>query len=294
MNRLRISMPPDPNPRRPKFKAPPKSCDTHCHIFGPPDLFPYAATRPYTPPAAPLEHYLSVLDILGIERGIIVQPNAHATDNTVTLDAIARGNGRFRGICRLVGDESDAELKRLRDGGIRAARFNFGVSLGHKINIPVFERSVARFGELGWFADVHVDPEGLATYADVFRASPVPIVIDSLAQFDAGQGLGQRGFKLLLELLAEPKFWVKIAGINWLSARGAPYADVVPFARAALEAAPDRVIWGTNWPHSHRFEHGTAPNDGDLVDIIPLYAPEPELQRKHLVDNPGRLFKFDS
>lgn len=292
MTRLRISMPPDPNPRKPTFRPPPKSCDTHCHIFGPPDLFPYAPNRPYTPPAAPVEHYISVLGILGIDRGIIVQPNAHATDNAVTLDAIARGDGRFRGICRLSGEESDAELKRLRDGGIRGARFNFGTSLGHKINVPLYERTVARFPELGWSADIHTDPEGLVQYAQLFRKSPVPVIIDALGQIDASKGLEQRGFQVLLELLAEPTFWVKIAGIAWLTAQGAPYKDVVPFARAALEAAPDRTLWGTNWPHSNRFEHGTAPNDGDLVDFIPLYAPEPELQKKHLADNPARLFGF--
>jgi len=292
MPRLRISMPPDPNPHTPLFKAPPGACDTHCHVFGPPDLFPYAATRAYTPPAAPVEHYMSMLDIVGIDRGIIVQPNAHATDNAVSLDAIAQGKGRFRGICRLGGDESAAELKRLHDGGMRGARFNFGESLGHKPNLAPVEKSLPKMQELGWFIDVHTDPAGIAAYADTFRKFPVPVVIDHLAHIDASQGTGQRAFKLLLELLAEPKFWVKIAGIDWLTRQGRPYDDVVPFARLALEAAPDRVLWGTNWPHSMRFKHGTAPNDGDLVDFIPRFAPEPALQQKLLVANPARLFGF--
>lgn len=292
MPRLRISMPPDPNPRTPAFKPPPGACDTHCHIFGPPDLFPYAASRAYTPPAAPVEHYARVLDIIGIARGIIVQPNAHATDNAVTLDAVQRGQGRFRGMCRLTGDESEAEMQRLHDGGVRAARFNFGVSLGHKPNLAAVQKALPKMAALGWCIDLHIDEDGLAAHADTVRKFPVPVVIDHLAHIHAAKGLSQRGFKILLELLAEPKFWVKVAGIDWLSAKGKPWDDVAPFARAVLEAAPDRVLWGTNWPHSNRFEHGTAPNDGDLVDFIAEIAPDEATRHKMMVDNPAKLFGF--
>ena len=291
-DRLRVSMPPDPNPRKPAFKAPPGACDTHCHIFGPPELFPYAASRAYTPPAAPVEHYLDMLDAIGVERGIIVQPNAHATDNAVTLDAVARGGARLRGMCRLTGNETMAEMRRLHAGGVRAARFNFAESLfGRAPNLAPVEQSLPKMQELGWCIDVHADAEGLVKYADTFRKFPVPVVIDHLGHVHS-KDAGGRPFRLLLDLLAEPKFWVKIAGIDWLSAQGRPYDDVAPMARAALEAAPDRVLWGTNWPHSMRFKPGMTPNDGDLIDFVPRFAPEPELQRKLLVDNPARLFGF--
>lgn len=291
-DQLRVCLPPDPNPRKPNFTAPPGACDTHCHIFGPPDKFPYAETRRYTPPAAPLRHYLMMLDAIGIQRGIVVQPNAHGTDNRVSLDAIANGGGRLRGVGRIDDDTTDAELEQMHHGGIRGIRFEFVKGRPGSADIALFERMIARIRPLGWHVELHVDPDVLVEYADWFRALDVVSVVDHYARLQVSDGIDQPAFVLLLELMQRDNYWVKISGADQRTTAPWPYADVAPFAHALVDAAPDRVIWGTNWPHSSIFAPGHTPNDGKLLDLMPDFAPDEAVRNRILVDNPARLFGF--
>lgn len=296
---MRVCMPPDPNPRKPRFTPPPNSCDTHAHVFGPPDKFPFAPTRQYTPPPAPIEHYLNMLAVIGIDRGVVVQPSAHGFDNTATLDAIAKKGGRFRGIARVDDTTTAEELKGLHEGGIRGVRFNLLDRSAGNIKLMVFDRVIERLVEFGWSVDLHIDPKNLVEQEGRIRAIPVPVVFDHLARINPADGLGQEAFQLLLDFLKDERFWVKLTGADKISRtdsrsdKGLFYTDVVPFARALIEAAPDRVIWGTDWPHSNIFVPGKTPNDGDLLDLLSEFAPDESVRHKILVDNPSRLYGFD-
>ncbi len=293
---MRVCMPPDPNPRKPRFTPPPNSCDTHFHVFGPPEIFPFASTRQYTPPAAPIEHYLSMLAVIGIDRGVVVQPSAHGFDNTATLDAIAKTGGRFRGVARINDTTTPGELKKLQEGGIRGVRFNLLDRSAGNIKLEVFDRVIDRLVGLGWSVDLHIDPKNLLLLEERIRALPVPVVIDHLGRINPVEGLDQPAFRLLLDFMKDERFWVKLSAVDKISRsdKGLLYTDLVPFAHALIDAAPDRVIWGTDWPHSNLFVPGKTPNDGDLLDLLYEFAPDEKVRRKILVDNPSRLYGFDS
>lgn len=297
---MRYCMPPDPNTRKPSFALPPNSCDTHFHIFGPPEEFPFAPTRQYTPPAAPLEHYLNMAAVVGIERGIVVQPSVHGLDNSVTLDAIKQAGGRFRGVARIDDKTPTSEIKKLHEGGIRGIRFNLLDRPRGNVALDVFDRALERIAEFGWSVDLHIDPKNLLEQEKRIRALPAPVVVDHLARVDPADGLAQPAFQLLLDLLKNDRFWVKVSGADKLCKNGVgfylglPYIDVVPFARAAIATAPDRVIWGTDWPHSNNFTLGKTPNDGDLADLLLQFASDEKTRKKILVDNPARLYGFEN
>ena len=295
---MRYCMPPDPNTRKPSFTPPPNSCDTHFHIFGPPEQFPFAPTRQYTPPAAPLEHYLHVAAVIGISRGVVVQPSVHGLDNTVTLEAIKKSNGRFLGVARIDDKTTKDELQRLRDAGIRGVRFNLLNRPRGNIKLDVFDHAAERAAELGWSVDLHIDPKNLLEHEKRIRALPTAVVIDHMARVNPPEGLEQPAFQLLLDLLKDQKFWVKVTGADKLcrsdvhSYFGLPFVDVIPFARALIAAAPNRIIWGTDWPHSNNFAPGKTPNDGDLLELLAQFAPDEATRRKILVDNPAALYGF--
>lgn len=293
---MRYCMPPDPNPRRPLFAPPPKACDAHFHVFGPPEEFPFAPTREYTPPAAPLEHYLQLAAFLGIERGVVVQPSVHGFDNSVTLAAVARSADRFRAVVRAKLETSRAELERLHEKGARGVRFNLLERPRGNAPFDTIAAVAERVAPLGWSLDLHIDPPNLLRYAERIRALPGPVVIDHLARIEPVAGLRQPAFQLLLELLADRRFWVKISGVDKICGtsvrayHGLPYVEVAPFAGAAFEAAPDRTIWGSDWPHSNIFAPGFTPNDGDLLDLLLAFFPDEASRRKILVENPARLY----
>lgn len=281
---------PDPAPRTPAFRLPPGTCDAHTHIFGPGERYPYAPDRPYTPPDAPLEDFRALHAKLGISRAVIVNASVHGTDNRVALDAIAVSGGRYRGVANIDGTITEAGLKALHDGGFRGCRFNFVRHLGGVPDMAVFHRVVAMIAPLGWHVDLHFDAVDIPEYAAMLRALPVPYTIDHMGRVRAADGLDQLPFRILIDLMRDDdKCWVKVCGCERVSTAGPPFLDAVPFARKIAETAPDRVIWGTDWPHPNV---RVMPNDGDLVDIIPHFAPEPALQQKILVDNPARLFGF--
>jgi len=282
---------PDPDTKIPAFKLPPLACDAHCHIFGPHARYPYAADRPYTPPDAPLKDFRALHARIGIARAVIVNASVHGTDNRVALDAIALSGGAYRAVANIDDTITERELQALHDGGFRGCRFNFVRHLGGVPDHWVFERVIRMIAPLGWHVDLHFDAIDLPTYADMLAGLPVRYTIDHMGRVKAADGLDQLPFRTLIELMQrDEKCWVKVCGCERVSSAGPPFTDAVPFARRIVETAPDRVIWGTDWPHPNV---KMMPNDGDLVDLIPLFAPEPEFQHKILVTNPARLFEFD-
>jgi 2-pyrone-4,6-dicarboxylate lactonase len=281
---------PDPNPHVPQYIVPALACDAHCHVFGPAATFPYAPSRAYTPQDAPRDRLAALHAVLRIERAVIVQASCHGTDNRAMLDAIAHSGGRYRGVAIVDESFEDADYVRLHEGGIRGVRFNFVRHLGGMPDINVFHDVIQRVTPLGWHLIVHLDAVDIVELSRVLRSLPVPFVIDHMGRVKASAGVDQVPFRALLDLLQLENCWVKVCGSERVSATGPPFHDAVPFARALIEAAPDRVLWGTDWPHPNvgRF----MPNDGDLVDLVPLIAPDEASRHKLLVDNPARLYEW--
>ena len=283
---------PDPNPIKPRYVPPPGACDAHCHIFGPAATFPYAPERRYTPPDAPKEHLRALHEHLGLARAILVQASCHGTDNRAMLDAIAwaRGfepRGAWRGVAMVAKNVTDRELEALAEGGVRGVRFNFVQHLGGAPDLEAFDRVTGRIAALGWHVVLHLDAEDILTYRARIERLTVPFVIDHMGRVKAEHGLQQKPFRMLLDLMQNDLAWVKVSGSERISSAGKPFRDAIPFAQALIEAAPDRVLWGTDFPHPNV---KTMPNDGELVDLIPLVCPDEALRHKLLVDNPERLY----
>ncbi len=296
----RVCLPPDPNPKRPSYVLPQGACDTHFHIYGPPDVFPYTAQRRYTPPAAPLEHCLMMQQAVGLGRGVVVQASSHGLDNAALLDAIARSGGRFLGVAQIDDTVSTDEIDRLHEGGVRGARFTLVGTRRGNVEPAAFERCLERMARRGWSVDLHIDPGHLIAHEDIIRAIPMPVVFDHIARVDTTAGHDQPAMALLLDLLGGGDYWVKVSGADKVSAdpravvaQGLPYMDVVPFAARVIAAALDRVIWGSDWPHGNTFTPGCIANDGDLLDLLAQCAPDQATRNRILVDNPARLYGFD-
>jgi predicted TIM-barrel fold metal-dependent hydrolase len=281
---------PDPNTRKPKFTPPPLACDAHCHIFGPGSKFPYAKNAPYIPPDSPFEALQALHKKLGLERAVIVHASCHGADMRVTLDAIARSKGAYRGTAIIDETYKDSDFQRMHDGGIRAVRFNFVKHLGGRPDMKFFQKTIQRIQQMAWHLILHLDATDLVEFQDLFRRVPVPMVIDHMGRVKTAGGLQQEPFRILLSSLENENMWVKVCGAERVSSMGPPFTDAIPFAQALIAAAPERILWGTDWPHPNVGAH--MPNDGDLVDLFPLMAPDPVVQRKILVENPARLYGF--
>lgn len=295
-NGLPYALPPDPNTRAPTWILPDGACDTHFHIFGPPDKFPFAETRRYTPPGGPLENYRKVQEITGLARGIAVQPSAHGFDNSAVLDAVARSGGNMRAVVRFNEKTTDAELDALHDAGARGARFS--LMSDRPGSISNLEAALPRMERLGWSLVLQAEPDHLVDNETIIRNIPIPTVVDHMARCKPSDGgIAHPAFALLLDLLKDDRFWVKIASVDKISALKQSFvpgeiqfSDTIPMGEAVIAAAPDRVIWGSDWPHGNTFEPGRIPNDGDLLNVLGAMAPGDAQRRKILVDNPTRLY----
>lgn len=276
-------------PSKPRLTLPAGSWDTHFHIFGPKAKFPWAPGAPIDPADAGKDSLFALHRHLGIERGVIVHTALHGMDLSVTRDALAGTNGRYLGIALLAKDVGLAELKQLDDAGFRGVRFHFMKHLHQAATPSEIVALSRRLAEVGWHLQVHMESTLVGEITGQLRASAVPVVIDHIGRVDASQGISQEPFQALLRALADRKFWVKVSGIDRITRQGPPYADAVPFARALVQACPDRVVWGTDWPHPHHA--GPIPDDGQLVDAIAEMAPSADLRRKLMADNPVRLYE---
>jgi predicted TIM-barrel fold metal-dependent hydrolase len=283
--------PPDPNPIKPTFKLPPGACDAHCHVFGPASKFPYSDDRSYTPEDAPVERLRALHAHLGVSRAVIVHASCHGTDNRVTLDAIASSSGTYRGVACVDGSVTDNELEELNAGGMRGVRFNFVRHLGGVPDLDVFRSILRRIEPMGWHVVLHFDAQDIVEHAPLIREIKVPFVIDHMGRVKAAEGLAQKPFRMLVDLMrGNPLAWVKVCGSERVSVGKRPFRDAIPFARALIEAAPERILWGTDWPHPNISKD--MPNDGELVDLFGETCDDARLQRQILVDNPVRLYGF--
>ena len=279
-----------PSPSVPAFTLPPGAVDAHCHIFGPGDIFPYAAERRYTPCNAPKERLWGLRDHLGFERNVIVQATCHGTDNRALLDALRNSEGRARGVASVEKTVTDETLHVLHDAGVRGVRFNFVQRLVDALPHEALAEIAERISSLGWHTVIYFESQDLADFYDFFSSLPGTIVVDHMGRPDVSLPVDGAEFDLFLKLLADNgNFYSKVSCPERLSNLGPPqYQDVLPFAKRIVTAFPDRVLWGTDWPHPNMKTH--MPDDGKLVDIIPLIAPTAVLQRKLLVDNPMNLY----
>lgn len=279
-----------PNPSKPSFTPPPGAVDAHCHVFGPGDVFPFAPERKYTPCDAGKEELWRLRDHLGFSRNVIVQATCHGADNRALVDALEHSGGRARGVASVKRDVTDEELAALDAAGVKGVRFNFVKRLVDALPHDSLNEIAERIKPLGWHIVIYFEAQELPELIDFFAALPTTVVIDHMGRPDVTKPVDGPEFELFLKLIREnPTFWSKATCPERLSQVGPPgYDDVVPFARRVVEEFPDRVLWGTDWPHPNMKSH--MPDDGKLVDFIPKIATTAELQRKLLVDNPMRLY----
>lgn len=279
-----------PNPSKPRFTPPPGAVDAHCHVFGPGNVFPYAPERKYTPCDAGKEKLWALRDYLGFSRNVIVQATCHGADNRALADALINSNDRARGVATVKRSISDADLGALHTVGVRGVRFNFVKRLVDRLDPGELTEIAARIKPLGWHIVIYFEAQELPELYDFFAGLPTPVVVDHMGRPDVRKDVNGPEFALFLELMrSRADYWCKTTCPERLSITGPDtYDDVVPFARRVVEEFPDRVLWGTDWPHPNMTTH--APDDGKLVDFIPRIATTPELQRKLLVDNPVRLY----
>lgn len=286
-------LPPDPDTRTPAFKAPPKSCDAHCHVFGPKHLFPYHPTSTYEPPDAGKDRLKQLHAKLGIERAVIVQASCHGPDNRAMLDAIATSHGAYKGVCIARDTFTDADFHQLHEGGVRGVRFNFVTHLGGTPKLDAMTRILARVKPLGWHLIIHVNAEDLVKFEDFFAKIDMEILVDHMGRVPCDLGTTQPAFQILKRCMQRPNWWCKICGAERISRAGPPFHDAVPFARELIALAPDRILWGTDFPHPNISRW--MPNDGDLLDLVPRFTDnDSTLQRQILVDNPARLYRFEN
>jgi 2-pyrone-4,6-dicarboxylate lactonase len=279
-----------PNPSKPRFRLPAGAVDAHCHVFGPGAQFPYAAERKYTPCDASAAQLFALRDFLGFDRNVVVQATCHGADNRAMVDALMRSAGRARGVATVHAEVTDAELAALDAAGVRGVRFNFVRRLVDTVPRETLAAIAARVARLGWHVVIYFEAAELPELYDFFAALPTPVVVDHMGRPDVTQPVDGPEFELFVRLMRErSNIWSKVTCPERLSRSRPPaYDDVVPFARRVVELFPDRVLWGTDWPHPNLKGH--MPDDGALVDFIPRIAPTAELQRRLLVDNPLRLY----
>jgi 2-pyrone-4,6-dicarboxylate lactonase len=278
-----------PHPTRPAFVAPAGAVDAHCHVFGPGDVFPYAPQRKYTPGDAPKESLFELRDFLGFARNVIVQASCHGSDNRAMVDALVAAGDKARGIAVVDYDVSQAELDEMHAAGVRGVRFNFLKRLVDATPRENYVKIAEKIIPLGWHIVIYFEAPELEDLTPFITSLPATVVIDHMGRPDVDLGLDHPQWKRFIALMDEhPNLWVKVSGAERLSKIGPPYDDVVPFGRALVERYPDRVLWGTDWPHPNMTTH--MPDDGKLVDFIPRVATTKALQEQLLVRNPMRLY----
>ena len=279
---------PDPKPRKPLLAAPPGTCDTHFHVFGPLAAFPYQPDRSYTPPEASVEAYQRMKDTLGIERSVIVQPSVYGTDNTCSEEAMRRLGPDCRGIAVIDDTFGEDRIEALHRAGFRGIRFNLLFRGGTQL--ASLDRLAKRIAPFGWHVQLLLDGRDLPDMAERLRALPVDIVVDHMGHAPASIGLDHPANRTLLDLVRGGRCWVKLSGAYRISGETVPYADVTRLARALIAAGPERVVWGSDWPHPAIT--CPMPNDGDLFDLVAGWTDDPAQQRRLFTDNAAALYGF--
>ena len=287
--------PPPREPVRPRIPLPPAACDTHAHVFGPAARFPFAADRSYTPPDAPLEKYLAMLDTLGFARGVLVQGSAHGADNSAMLDALARCPERLRGVAVADRDVPPAELRRWHALGVRGLRFNHFFRDGQLhyrggVTLETARMLAPLMKELGWHLQLWIDVKDLPETIPILQSLELPVVIDHMGRTDARAGTATAGFQSLLRLLGAGGCWVKLSGPHRISRNAPDYPDAQPFQQALVAENPEQLIWGGDWPHPRMDD--AMPEVGHLLDLFQEWTPDAAIRRRILAANPARLYGF--
>ncbi len=278
-----------PNPSKPVFEVPLGAVDAHCHVFGPGQEFPYAPERKYTPCDAGKKQLFALRDRLGFSRNVIVQASCHGRNNDALVDALKAAGNLARGVAVLDPDITDGELNELDAAGVRGVRFNFVKRLVDSTPKSVFQGIAERIDALGWHIVVYFEAPDLEELTPFLTSLPTTVVVDHMGRPDVTKGVEHPDFQSFIRLLSENEnFWTKVSCPERLTVNGPPYDDVVPYARELVDRFPDRVLWGTDWPHPNMKSH--MPDDGHLVDFIPKIATTREKQQALLVDNPRRLY----
>jgi 2-pyrone-4,6-dicarboxylate lactonase len=278
-----------PNPSKPAYRPPPGAVDAHCHVFGPEARFPYAPERKYTPCDAPKEKLFALRDFLGLDKNVIVQASCHSKDNRAMLDALVASGNRAKGVA-FVGEEvTDPELTAMDRAGVRGVRFNFVRRLVDVTPRDVLERIAARVAPLGWHIVVYFEMPDLPDFEPFFTSLPTTVVVDHMGVPNVRKGVDDPENQRFIRMLEKHRnIWSKVTCPERMTLAGPPYDDVVPFGRALVRNFPDRVLWGTDWPHPNMKK--AAPDDGVLVDWVPKIAPSTAEQQVLLVENPMRLY----
>ena len=288
-----LCAPPDFEPRPPTLTLPAGACDSHAHICGPMTDFDYSPARIYTPPDCLWSDYRHMLTTLGVSRAVLVQPSVYGTDNTVMLKAMQESDIPVRGVAVVDGSISDTDLKELHKAGVRGVRFNLVDVADPSGAMPLddVKARAKRIKPMGWHVEFLVHTDDYANFDEMFADFPSDIVVGHLGYMRPGQSPEIPGFQALLHLMQAGKCWTKLTGPYRISTGDLPYADTNPFAHALIEAAPGRVVWGSDWPHV--MVKKPMPNDGDLCDLLAAWVPDEQTRKRILVDNAARLYNFD-
>ena len=277
------------NPKKPDLILPKGAVDAHCHVFGPAGTFPFAPERKYTPCDAGKDKLFELRDFLGFERNVIVQATCHGKDNRALMDACRAAGERARGVATVGTDITEAELAEMHAAGVRGVRFNFVKRLVDATPKEVFIGIAEKIQQFGWSIVVYFEAADLEELTPFLRRLPGIIVVDHMGRPDVAKGTNHPDWRRFVNLMADNEnIWSKVTCPERLSISGPPYSDVIPYAAEVVSTFPDRVLWGTDWPHPNMKSH--MPDDGQLVDFIPLIAPEQDKQQKLLIDNPMRLY----
>lgn len=281
-------LPPQERVEAASFEIPPGACDTHAHVVAADaQAYPMVAGRSYTPHPATEQSYLSMLDAQGMARGVLVQISVYGTDNRYMLEVLRRHPDRLRGIGVVAPTVTDAELEAMHAAGVRGLRIN--VLFGGGIGFDAMETLARRIAGLGWHMQFLMDARQLPELMPRMRKLPVPGVIDHMGHMPVAQRTDSAGFQAMRHLLREHGWWAKLSGAYRISERHDSHDDVTPWARALIEAAPERLVWGSDWPHVHITR---MVNAGRLRNQLADWAPDPEVRKRILVDNPQRLYGF--
>ena len=288
MSDIRDCPAPDPHPGGPtRYAVPPGAVDTHAHVIGLPPAYPLVAERSYTPPAAPAERYLAMLDATGMAHGVLVQVSVHGTDNRLMVETLQANRQRLRGIAVIPLGLPDAELAALKEAGVTGLRLN--VLFGGGVGLDQVESYGALAREMGWHLQFLLDARHLPEMAGTMARLPVPLVFDHMGHMPASAGVAHPGFQTLLGLVRDGNY-VKLSGAFRVSETGPPYADTIPLARALNDAAPERCLWGSDWPHVAAWDG--PPKLPALLDLMAEWVPDAERRRLLFVENPKRLYGF--
>lgn len=283
----------DPNPRKPRIAIPAQACDTHAHVCGPEARYPYYSKRTYTPPDSLLPAYQHMLAELGIQRAVLVQPSVYGTDNRAMLDAMTVAGPKFRGVAALADDVSDEEIRRMHEAGVRGARLNIVDVKDRKpgtLPLAQLERLARRIRPFGWHMEFLMHVDEFPDLDQLLGSFPVDTVFGHLGYVKTNLGIDNPGFQALLRLIKAGRAWVKLTGPYRISPSPLPHSDTDGFARALVAAAPQQVVWGSDWPHVHI--KTPMPNDADICDLLAAWIPNEAQRKQVLVDNPARLYQF--